>query len=150
LVFIKFGNKKGMRMLINYHHLTERGKSSKSRKTLLFVRAKLFILISFVCLIISSCVSVEDLTFQMGKKPNPSIMEKDLKVGESTQADVRREMGQPYSKGKAMLPVHPEPRIMWTYYFEGGKVSDFRRIFLFVYFKEDRLDGYMWFSSLPK
>ena len=39
---------------------------------------------------------------------------------------------------------------MWSYYYEVGTLSDDRRTFLFVYFDDGVLDGYMWFSSLPK
>ncbi len=49
-----------------------------------------------------------------------------------------------------MLLIDPKPRAMWTYYCEEGDLKDSRRIFLFVYFDQDRFDGYMWFSTLSK
>jgi hypothetical protein len=48
-----------------------------------------------------------------------------------------------------MLPAHDSPRDLWVYYYEEGSLTDDRRIFLFVFFKQDRYDGYLWFSSLP-
>jgi hypothetical protein len=61
----------------------------------------------------------------------------------------------------ARLPIDPRPNAgaMWSYYYEEALVRDIlsqhpsiesRRIFVFVFFDEDRYEGYMWFSSLPK
>ncbi len=44
----------------------------------------------------------------------------------------------------------PDPRVMWSYYYEEGTLQDVRRTFLFVYFDGDLFDGYFWVSSLPK
>ncbi|MBI2876415.1 MAG: hypothetical protein HYY20_06000 [Candidatus Tectomicrobia bacterium] len=95
-----------------------------------------------------------------GKRPNPEVLEKTLRPGESTPADVLAALGEPDGKGREMLPVGRTPRTLWSYYYEEGslenmglvinKLKDSRRIFLFVFFDQDRYDGYMWFSSLPK
>jgi hypothetical protein len=49
-----------------------------------------------------------------------------------------------------MLPIDPKARTMWSYYYQVGNLDDARMIYLFVHFDEDRYDGYMWFSSLPR
>jgi len=130
--------------------LTGKIEPSRSMEMVFFKKAKLFIFTFLIFVMISGCLSLEDITVRMGMRPDTDVLEKHLRVGESTQADVTRHLGEPFGTGRALLPVYPEPRVMWSYYFEGGKFSDPRRIILFVYFKEDRLDGYMWFSSLPE
>ena len=91
-----------------------------------------------------------DIRVRVGSKPDTDVLERSLRVGESTRADVLAALGEPTGKGRAMLPINSKPRTMWSYYYEEGDLKDARRIFLFVYFDEDRYDGYMWFSSLPK
>ena len=84
-----------------------------------------------------------------GRMPDTSKLESSLKPEISTRAEVLEVLGSPRNSGGAMLPGHDSPRDMWVYYYEEGTMSDARRIFLFVFFLEDRYDGYMWFSSLP-
>ncbi len=87
---------------------------------------------------------------RIGNRPNPDVLEGSLRLRESTPADVVAVLGQPYGKGRAVLPIDSTPRTMWSYYYEEGDLKDSRRIFLFVYFDKDLYDGYMWFSSLSK
>jgi hypothetical protein len=81
--------------------------------------------------------------------PDTSKLETSLQPNISTKDDVLKVLGEPRNSGGALLPGHDSPRDMWVYYFEEGSLSDDRRIFLFVFFKEGRYDGYKWFSSLP-
>jgi hypothetical protein len=96
-------------------------------------------------MLISGC----SLRIRAGSRVQPEVVETALLVGESTSADVLRVLGEPLGKGRAMLPIDPHPRALWTYYYEEGDLDDSRRMFLFVYFLNDRYDGYIWFSSLP-
>jgi len=91
-----------------------------------------------------------DIRMRIGNRPNTDRLETALRVGESTRADVRAALGEPFGTGRSMLPIDPAPRTVWSYYYEEGDLKEARRIFLFVYFNQDRYDGYMWFSSLPK
>ena len=91
-----------------------------------------------------------NIRMRIGDRPQPDLLETSLRMGESTHTDVLRVLGQPFGKGQAMLPIDPRPRAMWSYYYEEGDTQDSRRIFLFVYFYQNRYDGYMWFSSLPQ
>jgi hypothetical protein len=91
-----------------------------------------------------------DIRMRIGERPNTDLLETALRLGESTPPDVLRVLGTPFGKGQALLPIDPRPRAMWSYYYEEGDLKDSRRIFLFVYFDQDRYDGYMWFSSLLK
>jgi len=86
---------------------------------------------------------------QFGRIPETSRLETLLQPGIPTRADVLRVLGEPRNSGGAMLPLHDSPRDLWVYYYEEGTLTDDRRIFLFIFFKKDRYDGYMWFSSLP-
>jgi len=85
-----------------------------------------------------------------GRVPNVGALETTLKPGESTKNDVLRALGAPVDRSVSALPIEARPRQMWTYYFNRGSLKDVRQMFLFVYFVEDRYDGYLWFSSLPK
>ncbi len=92
-----------------------------------------------------------DIRVRVGKRPDPSLLETSLKIGQSNQSDVQAALGKPQGRGRSLLPIAEKPRTMWSYHFEEGDLNDTRRIFLFVYFDEDeRYDGYMWFSSFPK
>lgn len=110
----------------------------------------LFLLV--VTALMAGCGKID---FRGGNLPNIEALENTLKLGESTENDVSRVLGQPIGKGREMLPFHGKSRLMWSYYYEFGNFSllgggDDRRIFLFVFFDQGRYDGYMWFSSLPE
>jgi hypothetical protein len=99
-----------------------------------------------VSFLTTGCINIK---VRIGIPPNPDILEKSLHMGESNKADVLAALGPPFGKGRAMLPIDPKPKTLWSYYYEEGDMKDMRRIFLFVFFDQDRYDGYMWFSSLP-
>ncbi len=105
---------------------------------------------SLAMLLLSTMVMGCDIRMRIGNRPNTDLLETALRVGESTRADVRAALGAPFGTGRSMIPIDPTPRTVWSYYYEEGDLKDARRIFLFVYFNQDRYDGYMWFSSLPK
>lgn len=109
-------------------------------------RVGLVALILMVALPMGGCID----RIRIGNRPNPDVLEQSLRLGESTPADVVAALGQPYGKGRAVLPIDSNPKTLWSYYYEEGDLKDARRIFLFVYFDHDHYDGYMWFSSLPK
>lgn len=93
--------------------------------------------------------SCSDFAFRFGRMPDTSKLETSLQPNISTKDDVLRVLGEPRNSGGALLPGHDSPRDMWVYYLEEGSLTDDRRIFLFVFFKMGRYDGYKWFSSLP-
>ena len=104
-------------------------------------------LLTLFPLLMAGCPTVY---IRMGERPDIDLLEKSLRVGESTRQDVVATLGRPYATGRWMLPTDGKPRTMWTYYYEDGTLEDARRLLLFIYFDEDRYDGYMWFSSLPQ
>lgn len=104
-------------------------------------------LVIFIFLMTGACMNIR---IRMGNLPDTDALEKTLRLGVSTRTEVLQALGKPHGEGKAMLPIDPSPRTMWSYYYEEGDRNDSRRIFLFVFFDGDQYDGYMWFSSLPK
>ncbi|MGE5303836.1 MAG: hypothetical protein ACM3TN_10950 [Alphaproteobacteria bacterium] len=90
------------------------------------------------------------INIRAGHRPDVDLLEKKLRLKESTSADVILALGQPFGKGRLMFPIDPKPRTLWSYYYEEADMNDARRLFLFVFFDRDRYDGYMWVSSLSK
>lgn len=101
--------------------------------------------LAFALLVTSGCSPV----VRFGRMPDTSKLETSLDPAISTRADVLRVLGVPRNSGGAMFPNHDSPRDMWVYYYEEGTTTDDRRIFLFVFFNDNRYEGYLWFSSLP-
>ena len=100
-----------------------------------------------IAVILPSCVNLQ---VRAGRRPNKDLLESQLTLGKSSEADVSRILGAPLGRGRAALPHHSlrQADNMWTYYYEEGTLEESRRVFLFVYFDVGRFDGYMWFSSL--
>jgi hypothetical protein len=90
------------------------------------------------------------ISIVIGSRPDTELLETSLRPGESTREHVWATLGQPYATGRWMMPIDDRARTVWTYYYEDGPLTDARRVLLFVYFDQDRYDGYMWFSSMPK
>ncbi len=105
---------------------------------------------ALVALLASGCVS----HVRVGTRPDIDALEKVLRLGESTQTDLLKVLGEPFGRGRSWLPIDTAGRggPMWTYYYEDTDLDkrDSRALLLFVYFDQDRYVGYMWFSSLPK
>lgn len=104
-----------------------------------------------VCVFLIIILTISGCNIQMraGRLPNMQALEDSLQPGVSTRLDVLRELGEPFGRGREMLPTAQAPRTLWSYYYEEGNLQDDRRMFLFVFLDGDRFDGYMWFSSLP-
>ncbi len=100
---------------------------------------------ALVLVVVSGCGTV----IRFGSLPDTGKLDTGLTLGLSKQSDVLEALGEPRNRGQAMLPGQDSQRDLWCYYYEEGTLSDDRRIFLFVFFKEGVYDGYMWFSSLP-
>lgn len=107
----------------------------------------LLLFLIFISLLSNGCM---DIHMRIGKRPNPDVLEKNLRIGQSSTSDILAALGEPDGKGREMLPIVQQPRTLWSYYYEEGDLKDSRRIFLFVFIKQDRYNGYMWFSSLPE
>jgi hypothetical protein len=90
---------------------------------------------------------------RVGRAFDAEQLEKKLQVGSSMEADVRSVLGEPFGRGKSMMPYHDSPRAMWTYFHDqavvdiGSGKMDSRRQYLFVFFLNDRFDSYMWFNA---
>lgn len=91
-----------------------------------------------------------------GKFVETSRIESELERGVSTKEDVRRVLGEPKGSGDAILPSHTELREVW--YYEDMETTDtevtagvvwldVRYQVLVVFFRQEKFDGFMWFSS---
>ncbi len=125
------------------HAAFPRHKSAKTSNLAILI-------LSFSLLALTQITGCGNVQIRAGAKPNLAALEKSLSQGESTEQDVAKSLGAPSGKGREMLPFMDSPRDTWTYYYEEGDLKDDRRLFLFVFFKDRRYDGYMWFSSLPE
>jgi len=109
-----------------------------------------------IALLTTACSKIE---YVAGEPPKIAALDQSLRLGESSTEDVLAALGKPNGNGVILLPIDGHPRKTWSYYYEKGLIkagndgnldADMRRTFLFVYFDQDRYDGYMWFSSLPE
>jgi hypothetical protein len=91
------------------------------------------------------------IRIRTGRLPDVKVLENQLQIGTSTAAEVRRLLGEPYARGRSLLPPDPakRPTDLWTYTYGEGDLEDSRQIVLFVFLDQDVFLGYMWFSSLP-
>lgn len=111
------------------------------------------VLAGLTAALLTGCGSV---TMSVGRQPDAARLDRELVVGQSTEEDVLRVLGQPFGKGRALLPLGSAtvPMTMWDYeysevYVHSLTVRDVRSIYLFVYLDRGRFQGYLWFSSLP-
>lgn len=115
-------------------------------------------LVSLLALAGAACAA-DGMRWQTGRIPDVDALEQRLVVGQSTAEEVRTVLGEPAGEGAVMMPkIDQKSRRLWSYYYsrnmvrgtDGGASGDSRRIALFVYFDDGRLDGYQWFSTLPE
>ena len=106
------------------------------------------LLASILCAI---CLTTgcSDITIRTGVPPDITALGAQLRSHESNQQEVLSVLGRPYGEGRALMPFDTRAKTVWTYYYEEGTLEDFRRTFLFVFFEDNRFDGYLWFSSFP-
>ena len=107
---------------------------------------------ALIALVLLAATGLAGCTVKMraGSKPDMSALKQELIPGKSTRQQARTALGRAYGAGRALMPFHDEARDVLTYYYEEGTLEDDRRLFLFVFFDEDRYEGYMWFSSLEE
>lgn len=103
-----------------------------------------------LAILLSACGTMR---VEAGAPFDPGKLESVLSAGVSTQLDVKNALGEPYGRGGAFLPFHDSPRTAWTYFFERGNVDlgkgemNDDRLYLFVFFANDKFDSYLWFTS---
>jgi hypothetical protein len=113
--------------------------------------------LSMLLLLVALAGCAINMDIHMGSRPNIPAIEQRLHIGQSTTDDVLAVLGPPRGKGRAMLPIDPKQRILWSYVYLEGSVKtggeskgDMRSLMLFVFFDQDKYAGYMWFSSVPE
>jgi hypothetical protein len=86
-------------------------------------------------------------TLKYGSPPRTERLE-SLKTGSSTEMEVRHALGEPRGGGALRWSDYPGPWEIWFYEYlqvEGG-LADLKM--LLVFFKDQKYDGHLWFSSL--
>lgn len=95
-----------------------------------------------------------EIKVRAGTPVATSMIEARLTLGQSTAEEVRQALGEPVGMGREFLPFHGQPRTVWSYHFEESQVSlsgggDSHRVFVWIFLKDARYDGYLWVSSFP-
>ncbi len=88
-------------------------------------------------------------SMHVGRLPGSLQLEQGLTLGVSGKTDVEKFLGAPHGGGRVLLPRDEGARDLWYYYHEEATATEDRRIFLFIFFRGEKYDGYVWFSSLP-
>ena len=89
-----------------------------------------------------------DIQVVAGRPFDTSVLEKSLVVGQSSREDVLAVLRQPDGVGRYYSPVEQKPLVMWSYNYEHGAFPKYtNRKLLFVFFRDEIYDGYIWFSG---
>ena len=72
---------------------------------------------------------------------------KTLTPGVSVHQDVLAALGEPRGKGGARFSVDPRLRTIWFYEYTEASGSRIDLKILLVFFRQERYDGHLWFSS---
>jgi hypothetical protein len=95
----------------------------------------------FVLGALAGCITIEQ-----GVRPKFDRLE-GLSLQQSVESDVIAALGKPTGKGFARFPDDPAHRTIWSYEYIKTTIPDVNTRILFVFFRDDHYDGYMWFSS---
>jgi hypothetical protein len=112
-------------------------------------------LVVAVCtLMLLGCTSTKG-TVRTGVFVDTTVLENRLIRGVSTKSDVQISLGTPKGRGGALLPAVPGADEVWLYddiqmmgLKKEGEIyqANLRQQVLLVFFKENRFDGFMWYS----
>lgn len=81
-----------------------------------------------------------------GTRPRVELVETALEVGETRRGQVLEIMGPPDGAGRISLPMHPEPRAVWSYVEQDSSWDELSWYELSLFFDDQVLSGYLWFS----
>ena len=83
-----------------------------------------------------------------GRPFDTSVLESSLTVGQSDREDVLAALRQPDGVGRYYSPLEQRPLVMWSYTYETGSFPSYtNRKLLFVFFRDGKFDGYIWFQD---
>lgn len=87
-------------------------------------------------------------TANLGQPPNYAGLEQ-LTRGKSTEADVRRILGEPFGRGAMQTGKVSEPRTVWSYEHTEAPATrgEIQVGLLLVFLHGGYYDGHLWFSS---
>ena len=81
-----------------------------------------------------------------GTRPRIDLVETALEVGVARRGQVLEVLGPPDGAGRVRLPMHPEPRAVWSYAEQDGSWDTVSTHFLTLFFDDQVLSGYLWFT----
>ncbi len=81
-----------------------------------------------------------------GTRPRVELVETTLEVGETRRGQVLEIMGPPDGAGRISLPMHPEPRAVWSYVEQDASWEEMSWYELSLFFDDQVLSGYLWFK----
>ena len=84
--------------------------------------------------------------FNIGVPP-PTDRLARLTVGTSTPQDVQLALGEPRGSGMARSSALKDARRIWVYEHVRGEAGKSGVTILLIFFREERYDGHLWFSS---
>jgi len=100
--------------------------------------------------VLAACVvlatAVAGCTTTLGEPPRYAALA-GLSRGESTEAEVRRVLGDPKGRGEMRTGRVTEPREVWSYEYTVASSSSTELGILLVLLLDGRYDGHLWFSS---
>jgi len=85
-------------------------------------------------------------TIKFGSPPRTDRL-KTLRVGDTSTADVLLALGEPRGHGRARFSIDLAPRTIWFYEYSQTDGRQIALKMLLVFFKQERYDGHLWFSS---
>ncbi len=81
-----------------------------------------------------------------GTRPRVELIETALEVGATRRGQVLEIMGPPDGAGRISLPMHSEPRAVWSYVEQDASWDELSWYELSLFFDDQVLSGYLWFS----
>jgi hypothetical protein len=81
-----------------------------------------------------------------GTRPRIELVETALEVGETRRGQVLEILGPPDGAGRASLPMHPEPRAVWSYTEQDASWEQLSFRVLLLFFDDEVLSGYVWYT----
>ncbi len=97
-------------------------------------------------LVALSATTCAFMPVRTGTRPRVELVETILEVGETRRGQVLEIMGPPDGAGRISLPMHPEPRAVWSYIEQDASWDELSWYELSLFFDDQVLSGYLWFS----
>ena len=133
--------------------LDKQSMNSKDKNSMIRRRSrslKVSLITMFLFIVVSSCASHETRPPVVPAFNNEALTT-TLQRGVSTSSDVKKALGEPNGTGEFLYITDTVPHNIWFYekmvLDTTGKELDVQQDVLIAFFKEERFDGFLWFSD---